>query len=30
MVDDDPDALLDRLAAFEAPAGPAWITASES
>jgi hypothetical protein len=30
LVDDDPDALLDRLAAFEAPAGPAWITASES
>ena len=30
VVGDEPDALLDRLAAYEAPAGPAWTTASES
>ncbi len=30
MVGEDPDALLDQLAAYEAPAGPAWITASEA
>jgi uncharacterized protein (TIGR00730 family) len=30
VVGDEPEALLDRLAAYEAPAGPAWITASES
>jgi uncharacterized protein (TIGR00730 family) len=29
VVSDEPEALLDRLAAYEAPAGPAWITASE-
>jgi hypothetical protein len=29
-VDDEPEALLDRLAAYVAPAGPTWITASES
>jgi uncharacterized protein (TIGR00730 family) len=29
VVGDEPEALLDRLAAYEAPAGPAWITASE-
>jgi uncharacterized protein (TIGR00730 family) len=30
VVGDEPGALLDRLAAYEAPAGPTWITASES
>jgi uncharacterized protein (TIGR00730 family) len=29
VVSDEPEALLDRLVAYEAPAGPAWITASE-
>jgi hypothetical protein len=30
VVGEEPEALLDRLAAYETPAGPAWITASES
>jgi uncharacterized protein (TIGR00730 family) len=30
VVGEEPEALLDRLAAYEAPARPAWITASES
>jgi uncharacterized protein (TIGR00730 family) len=30
VVGEEPDALLDELLAYEAPAGPAWITASES
>jgi uncharacterized protein (TIGR00730 family) len=30
VVGEEPEALLDRLAAYEAPVGPAWITASES
>ena len=30
LVGDEPGALLDRLAVYDAPAGPAWITASES
>jgi uncharacterized protein (TIGR00730 family) len=30
IVDDEPAALLDRMAAHEPPAGPAWITADEA
>lgn len=30
LVGEDPEALLDHLAAYEAPPGPAWLTASES
>jgi uncharacterized protein (TIGR00730 family) len=30
VVGDETEALLDRLAAYEPPAGPAWITARES
>jgi uncharacterized protein (TIGR00730 family) len=30
VVDDDPEALLDRLAAYVAPDGPAWLVASEA
>ena len=29
VVDDDPERLLDRLAAYEPPSGPRWLTASE-
>ncbi|HEY6555346.1 MAG TPA: TIGR00730 family Rossman fold protein [Vicinamibacteria bacterium] len=29
VVDDEPESLLDRLAAYEAPAGPAWLVASD-
>jgi hypothetical protein len=29
LVDDDAERLLDRLAAYEAPAGQRWLTSSE-
>jgi uncharacterized protein (TIGR00730 family) len=29
VVDDDPERLLDRLASYEPPAGPRWLTSSE-